>query len=155
MRKLILSLIAVSLAGFCFAPIELGQKPSNGYKPPAATEQDLQRQQQNQKTMGQVGSVPEHDGGTAEVGPATSDGTGSTVLGQAQKNQSASTSEDPQAKQVLAAANDELARKQSGVAPTLFVGGIFLCLGFAVVFGIRQWATKNMPDVPTAKQVNW
>lgn len=152
MRKILLSLFVTTFAGFCFAPIQLHDQPENARRLPAATEGDLQRQQGNQKVMGEVGSVPlQTEDHTAPS--ATNDPGASGVLGQAQDRLDHN---DPKAQQVLQAAEKQLEQEKQGPMPMVFMGGLFLLVGFGVVFGFRQWANKAVPEMPdVAKKVSW
>lgn len=157
MKKLLLTLIVVSFAGFCFAPIELDQKPVNGYKPDQATEGKLQQQQGEQKTFGEVGKVPEKtdDNGTPVSPDGQSDKGAQNILGGAQNRLSAGNGDDPRAKQVLSAAEQNLESKHAGWTSMFTMGFVFLCLGFGVVFGFRYWANKNMPEYQEPKKVTF
>ena len=153
MRKILLSLFVTTFAGFCFAPIQLHDRPDNARRLPAATESDLQRQQGQQKVVGEIGTVPQQTEDHSTPSSAPSDSGAQGVLGQAQDRLD---NNDPKAQQVLQAAQKQLEQEKQGPMPMLFMGGLFLVVGFGVIFGLRQWANKALPDMPdVSKKVSW
>jgi|GEM_PF-2612146 len=150
MRKVFLSLIIAALSGFCFAPVELHERPSNGYRPNAATEQDLQREQQHQRVMGQVGGVPQVEGGAPEVNGSTSQ-SGAAILGAAETNAANRSTAD----QVMRKAEDRRKEEEgSSWLKTLMMGVLALGAGFGIIQGFKAWAAKHVPE-PRNANYDW
>lgn len=148
MRKLIALFTILSFSGLCFAPINLEEKPSNWQIRPEANEQQLREAQSRQKVVGEVGVVMQR---APERSPElnSADPGAKAMLGQAEQ-----TLSQEGAKETLVAAEQN---RQSGGGSTFWFWGVaFGALGFGVVYGLRMWANKAIPEpVVKGRKVTW
>ncbi|MBC8064745.1 MAG: hypothetical protein H7Y17_07945 [Chlorobia bacterium] len=157
MKKLILSLLLTAAFGFCFAPINLGGVPAGMHKR-EHSESERAAQQSHLPQIGEVGGVPGIDGGT--TAPAmTNDPNARNAVANAMRPHNGVPQQSESAKRDLAVAAAAL--KANGPASkvgTFAWAGVFAAIGFGIVFGLKKWADKALPNPTSAsakKSANW
>lgn len=151
MRKLTLSLAAFALVCSCFAPIRTA--PPAGWKPPnEATPEEMKQSQGLQKTVGEVGSVPER---TEEqvVQTSSSDPNARNVLARA--GRMGEDQKKAEAQQVLLTAEHKLDEEKSAPFNMALIAVLVLGAGFGSVYGLKKWTEKAMPEPPKRQDVSW
>ena len=143
-RTGILFLSACVVAPNCWAPIM--QAPPKGHPMlHDATQGELAHNQEQQRTQGEVGFVPQKSSDTPEVPAEVSDHQAGANLVSAQNESEQSDAE--RAKKNLQQAETTI-EKDEGHSSNWLWGAIFGVFGFGTVMGFRSWAAKNIP-VPT------
>lgn len=141
--KKILTIVAIfGWAGACFAPINLPYRPANGVRPDVATEEQLQREQMNQQQIGNLGGVPSGTERRDDIVQPTSGepDAASTVAG-------AETPNDPAAGETIKQAEKNIQSEKGGLLRMLLWAMVLGAFGFAVVFGVRKWADRALPEI--------
>lgn len=141
--------ILILVSAWASAPAFHEGKPPGAKFVPEVTNKELQQQQQFQKTMGEVGSIERKKAETPGLERPTTDAEAAKILADAPQPDSNSGS-------TMREADDRI--KNDGkfqLGSTLTWGGIVGLLGFAAVFGLRQWANKNIPAPVSVKKTNW
>jgi hypothetical protein len=153
MKKLILSVVLALSFGFCFAPINMGRVPANKIKR-ELTDEERGKQQNNTPQIGEVGVVPEKDN-EPTLPESTNDPAAQNTVATALKHASEAPKPSDRAKEDLAVATDNMKSSDSGGRNMLIWALIFAGLGFGIMFGVKRWADKVVPDVPKKKKVSW
>lgn len=131
------------------APAPIKDLRTNIKIDPEATEAKKEQSQRFQRVQGEVGTVPVRtenlDHPVAEF-----NGDAKNILRAASP-----TGSDSDATQVLQKAALKLHHEEKSPVTTFFLGFLVLGLGFGVVFGVKTWVERQMPEIPKPKQVTW
>lgn len=139
--------MAAAVAPHSWAPIE--QAPPKGHPLlREATQGDLAHQQTLQRTQCEVGFVPLKSNESPEVPAEVSDHSAGSNLVSAQNQTERQDSE--RAKKVLQNAEVQIENQQSSGTTNWLWGLIFGVFGFGSIMGLRTWAAKNIPMMPTS-----
>lgn len=143
MRKLIVALLALSVAAFSPAPI-LDQRP--GQRPQAEHTQDqIAAQQHHQMQMGELGATPSDTEPNAHF-QTGSNADASNALRAGNAKGSGTDSDEAKA---AAALREASKGANKGKGPNFLWIAILACvIGFGAVAGLRAWANRSItpPD---------
>jgi len=153
MKKIGLSIVLALSFGFCFAPINLGPVPEN-MKKRELTDEERGKQQNNTPQIGEVGIVQQREN-APEMPDTTNDLSAQNTVANAMKHKDSPKPSDTAKKDVLTATETMEGAKPKSKASLLVWALVFGALGFGIVFGLRRWADKVVPDVPKKKKVTW
>lgn len=152
MKKLILSVVLTAAFGFCFAPINLGKVPPGKIRP-ELTDEERGKQQNNTPQIGEVGVVPQRDNAPT-MPETTTDPSGADTITNAMKQTDAPKATNAQ-RDLQTATETLKGGSPAGMSNMLIWALIFGGLGFGIIFGVRRWADKVVPEMPKKKKVTW
>jgi len=154
MKKLILSVVLAASFGFCFAPINLGKVPAGKIKR-ELTDEERALQQNNTPQIGEVGIVPEKENAPTMPEQTNDPGAESTVANALQHPSDAPKPSESAKKDLITAKDTMAGASSSGMSNMLIWALVFGGLGFGIIFGVRRWADKVVPEIPKKKKVTW
>lgn len=119
---------------------------------PEQSQQQVEKQQALQGTMGEVGTVPRDTDDFEAGGPITDEaGAAATIAG---REAELKISSDPLAGALVAQASTDLKETKSSPVAKIGWGAGFLLLGLGFVAGLRQWAAREVSEAPTVPRAS-